>query len=51
MHLCIASALLDQSHHRIATFAPALVAINLQHVELGDHVTEDDRAVAGHRVS
>jgi hypothetical protein len=43
-HLGIASALLDQACHRIATFAPALVAGDMQHIELADQVVEDDRA-------
>jgi hypothetical protein len=46
--LGIASALLDQSRHGIATCAPALVAGDMQHIELADQVAEDDRAVAGH---
>jgi hypothetical protein len=48
-YLGIASALLDQAHHRIATLAPALVAGDLKRVELTDQVAEEDHAVAGHR--
>src|ERR1019366_1783053 len=44
-HLGIASALLDQARHRIATFAPALVAGDLQRIELADQFANDDRAV------
>jgi hypothetical protein len=33
---------------RIATLAPALVASNVQRIELADQVAEDDRVVAGH---
>jgi hypothetical protein len=32
----------------LATLAPALVAGNMQHVELANQVAEDDRAVVGH---
>ena len=41
--LAIGSALLDQARHGIATLTPALVAGDLQHVELADQV-----ALAGH---
>ena len=32
----------------LATFAPALVAGYMQHIELADEVAENDRAIAGH---
>jgi len=52
----VASALLDQAAQGIATEATALRAINPQHVELADKVSErgawrarGERAIAGHQ--
>jgi hypothetical protein len=41
----------DERGQRIAAFAPALVAGDLQRIELADQIAEDDRAVAGRGVS
>ena len=49
--LGVASALLDQARHGIAALAPALVAGDLQRIELAQQVVEDDRTVAGQRAS
>ena len=42
------ASLLDQARHGTATLAPALVAGDLQRIELADQVAEDDCAVAGY---
>jgi hypothetical protein len=49
--LAVRAALLDQACYRIASLAPALVAGDLQRIELADQIAEDDRAVAGRGVS
>src|SRR6516162_3557618 len=47
--LGVDAVLLNQVIDTVLTFAAALVALDAQHVELADNVTEDDRAIAGHQ--